>query len=57
MSQGAKCPFTICFYYSPIHSAQEVQAKLMQQVCALQLQAELICSATQEEWQGTKEVV
>lgn len=29
----------------------------MQQACTLQLQAELICSGTQEEWQGTKEVV
>lgn len=57
MFQGAKFPFTTCFSYSPIHSAQEVQATLMQQACALQLQAELICSGTQEEWQGTKEVV
>lgn len=57
MFQGAKFPFTTCFSYSPIHSAQEVQATLMQQACALQLQAELICSGTQEERQGTKEVV
>lgn len=29
----------------------------MQQACSLQVRPELICSATQEEWQGGKAVV